>query len=154
VLYEAWNAMLINVNKPVLEMIGEFRRAGYMTVVLSNADEIHQQGVEKLLEEASALDLFKNSAFDERYISYEIGYNKPYVDIFQAIANTLQQKYAHQSILSHEILFVDDSEKHIVGRNENEGALNACWQGLFVPSNLSSEHLKRHVIDKLNQLSD
>ncbi len=152
-LYEAWNAMLIGVTPGVLEFIRALRTLGYVTIVVSNADSIHHRGVEEQLDEAGARDLFDRDAFDERFISYQIKFNKPYTAFFHEVMRRLNSGFEDKNILPNEVLFIDDSEKHIVGRDENEGAIRAGWHGLLVPSNSSVEILGEHLLTKLQQFA-
>lgn len=90
-LFQAWNAMLTGVIPGILEFIQMLRSAGYITVVVSNADEIHQAGVVEQLEEAGVMHLFAKDSFDERYISHIFGYNKPYREMFERVTTDLQK---------------------------------------------------------------
>lgn len=150
-LYTAWNAMLTGVIPNVLEFIKELRKLGYITIVVSNADNIYHEGVEQQLDEADVRSLFEKEAFDERFISYQIKFNKPHVQMFHEVMRRLKLKFPSKGISPGEILFIDDSEKHISGRNENEGAIRAGWNGLLVPSNLSVVDLCEHLTGKLQQ---
>jgi FMN phosphatase YigB (HAD superfamily) len=151
-LYAGWNDMLAGVIPGVLEFIKHLRSLGYITIVVSNGDIIHHTGVEKQLAEAGVKNLFDAESFNERYISYKIGFNKPYTVMFKAVEEDLRFKFPEQNISSSEILFIDDSEKHIKGRNPFEGAENAGWQSLFVPSNLPVESFAKALLTKLKEL--
>jgi FMN phosphatase YigB (HAD superfamily) len=161
-LHDAWNAILTGVIPGVLEFIQSLRARGYITVVVSNTDAIHQEGVEQQLMEcrnrdngnSSAYQLFAHEAFDEHYLSFRFGYNKPYVDIFHAVISDLQAKFPAISIAPQEILFIDDSAKHITGRHEREGAINADWRGLFVPSNAPATTFSTTIIAELKRLAN
>jgi len=150
-LYDAWNAMLTGVIPGVLEFIKELRAQGYITVVVSNADIIHHAGVEQQLEEAGARRLFDAECFDAKYISYQIGYNKPYADIFREVTRKLQAQFPDKNIQPKDILFVDDSEKHLVGRKgrDDEGAAITGWRTMHVPSNLPAEQFKKILAERL-----
>lgn len=55
-----------------------------------------------------------------------------------------------------EILFVDDSRKHIFGipgHVADEGALAAGWNGVVVRSNLSATELRDIVISKIREIN-
>lgn len=151
-LYLSWNAMLTGVIPGVLEFIKDLRKLGYITIVVSNADEIHQAGVEEQLKEEGSWDLFNQDAFDLHYISYRFGYNKPYIDIFQAVTEDLKKRLSFD-ITPEEIMFFDDSNKHIVGRRESEGAIRAGWRGVLVESNLPVKDFARQVQINLQLLT-
>lgn len=151
-LYVAWNAMLTGVIPGVLEFIQELRNCGYITVVVSNADIIHQEGVEQQINESNATQLFNDNSFNKKYISYQFGFNKPFVEIFHAITRDLQQTFPDKKIQPAEILFIDDSKKHIDGRNLQEGAKNVGWQGLLVPSNLKVAAFKKEILHALQKI--
>ncbi|MCL5260832.1 MAG: hypothetical protein M1561_04025 [Gammaproteobacteria bacterium] len=152
-LASAWNAMLVGIIPGILEFICELRKHRYITIVVSNADIIHQAGVIGQMEEAKAMKLFTSEAFDERFISYLFRFNKPSIDIFVEVTKALQKRFPEKNIKPNEILFIDDSKKHIIGRHESEGAINVGWQGLLVPSNLPVERFSQAVVDHLKALS-
>lgn len=155
-LYDAWNAMLTGVIPGVLEYIKELRGQGYITVVVSNADIIHHRGVEQQLDEAGARQLFDVESFDARYISYQIGHNKPYADIFREVTKQLQQQFPQKNIQPKNILFIDDSEKHLSGRKgrEDEGAAIVGWQTMHVSSNLPVDQFKKKLMERLKVLGE
>ena len=150
-LYEGWNAMLTGVIPGVLEFIRELRALGYIVIVVSNADSIHHLGVRDQLREAGVMHLFDTESFDATFISYQIGFNKPSVAIFYEVFRRLQERFGSIKIEPKDILFLDDSEKHIVGRDETEGAVRAGWLGLLVPSNSSVNVLAGYLLSALKE---
>jgi glucose-1-phosphatase len=148
-LYTAWNAMLTGVIPGILEFIKQLRSLGYITIVVSNADIIHHEGVVKQLTESKVKNLFDNESFAKTYISYQFGFNKPSVAMFNAVAKDLQKNFPKENIQPSEILFIDDSKKHVDGRNNNEGAKNAGWRGLLVKPNQSVANFSKVIIAEL-----
>lgn len=148
-LCNAWSAIITGVVPGILEFIKELRSLGYLTILVSNTNIIHQKKITDYLVSANALDLFTKEAFDKFYISYQFGMNKPYVDMFNSINTDLQHAFPRLNIQPSEILFIDDSKKHIIGRNINEGAENAGWRGLLVESNQPLAVFAKSVIEAL-----
>jgi glucose-1-phosphatase len=153
-LCDAWSAIITGVIPGILEFIKKLRSLGYITIMVSNTNVIHQKTILDYLKAANALDLLNNEAFDKTYTSYQFGLNKPYIDIFNAVIKDLNCIFPQKHIKPSEILFVDDSKKHIIGRNTNEGAENAGWQGLLVESNLSLSAFAESIISALETLKE
>jgi FMN phosphatase YigB (HAD superfamily) len=147
----AWNAMLLSFDNDILKYIGELKKSGYITCIFSNIDEIHYDGVISACKRDGAEKLFEES-FHEKYFSHKFGHNKPSSNSFNRLAMELNKKYG---VNPDEILFVDDSHKHIYGRKgfeSTEGALSAGWHGLLVKQNLSVDELKESVEIKLSTI--
>lgn len=151
VLDEAWSALLLDYQKERLEFVRELKQQGYITFMFANINEIHYPVVLKLQKKCAVEDYFTGDmcCFHEQYLSHLRGYNKPYATSFRRVAKDLRDKYDIADPC--EILFVDDSSKHIFGRPgcTDEGALAAGWHGLVVQSNLSANDLRTAVTDSL-----
>jgi glucose-1-phosphatase len=143
----AWNAMLLDFNLDCFKVILDFRNQGYITFLYSNINDIHYNRLMAMCREAGIHELY-SQCFDEQYFSHKFGYNKPHSLSFKELAADLAKKY---QVAPAEILFVDDSAKHIYGRpgHKNEGAISAGLQGLLVPQNLSGAELKDLVEQKI-----
>lgn len=146
-LIAAWNSIICDLKREIFVPIKELRDQGYITFIYSNINVMHDQALDELLTRENASDLY-TQCFHEVYFSYEIGFNKPYNAGFQFLTEDLKRKY---NLRPDEILFIDDSAKHIYGRDpkDNEGAIKAGWQGLLVPANLSAVELRRLIAEKL-----
>ncbi len=146
-LNTAWNAMVLGFDHDRLAVAHELKADGFITFAFSNINEMHYSTLEYFCERDGVTEIY-NNAFHEKYFSHLVGYNKPYAESFRILAKDLQCKYA---IEPHEILFIDDTPKHIFGRDghEDEGAICAGWQGLVVQQNLPGDEFRDIVHNRL-----
>lgn len=149
-LITAWNSMLLDFSEPILRLVVKFKQQGYKTFILSNIDPIHLVAIKNNCQAQGLTELY-NSAFDHIYYSCEIGFDKPYVEAFHYVAQDITKNYL--PIKPQELLFIDDSEQHIYGKNRagKEGAIAAGWHGLFVDTNtpLSVSTFEKLIMDNL-----
>jgi len=119
-LFDAWNAMLGDIKKEKVKFLKKLSKKK-ATFLLSNTNEVHLKGVEKILKEQTSFQSLKE-VFNKVYYSFEMGKRKPNADIFQEIIT-------EQNLKVEKTLFLDDSEEHI------EGAKKVGLQTLLIPRN-------------------
>jgi putative hydrolase of the HAD superfamily len=107
----------VEVSQIILSQKGRWRLG-----LLSNTDPLH---FNYILSKFSIL-----RAFDKWILSYEVGFQKPAVEIFQTAI-----KWA--SVEPQQILFVDDTKKHV------EVAISLGMQGIHF---VSAEQLKKEFM--------
>ena len=149
-LDDAWNAMLLDFKRDRMQYVQDLKKSGCLTFMFCNIDEIHYRGVLEAVERDNVTDLFENG-FYEKFCSHIFGANKPYAESFRKLAAVLNKKHG---LKPDELLFIDDSAKHIYGReeHEDEGVLCAGWHGLLVKQNLTLDELKTEIDKKLVEL--
>lgn len=103
---EAWNAMLLNLPKERLELLGALKTK-YNTVLLSNTNHIHIAAFHKIIKTENKIDSL-DPYFDQVYFSCELNFRKPEPEIFKYVCDA-------QGYLPEETLFIDDSAQHIEG---------------------------------------
>jgi HAD superfamily hydrolase (TIGR01509 family) len=105
-LYDAWNALLLDVPAERLALIGELRRQGHQTALLSNTNQLHIEEVNRRLARQYG---FKNGiadCLDRVFYSQEVGHRKPGEEIFWHALREMNWQPA-------ETLFIEDSPQHI-----------------------------------------
>ncbi|MGI4738086.1 MAG: HAD family hydrolase [Janthinobacterium lividum] len=103
---QAWHALLLDVPAERLALIGELRRAGHQTALLSNTNELHIAEVNRRLAQQYG---FKNGiadCLDRVFYSQEVGLRKPGEEIFRHALREMNWQPA-------ETLFIEDSPQHI-----------------------------------------
>jgi len=110
----------VEVSRIILSQKGRWRLG-----LLSNTDPLHFQYI---LSKFSVM-----RAFDKWILSYEVGFKKPAVEIFQTAI-------AWASVEPQKILFIDDLKKHV------DAALSLGMHGIHF---LSAEQLKEELSLKL-----
>ena len=104
---DAWHALLLDVPAERLALIGELRRAGHATALLSNTNALHITEINRRL----ALQYgFKNGiadCLDRVFYSQEVGFRKPGEEIFRHALREMNWQPA-------DTLFIEDSPQHIV----------------------------------------
>jgi glucose-1-phosphatase len=145
----AWNTILLDARHENFMFARSLREQGYTVFLYSNINEIHHEETKRIYKRDGAAKLL-NECFDEQYYSHLFGFSKPSAESFRKLALDIERKYG---IKENEILFIDDSIKHIYGREDHkdEGCLAAGWNGLLVPSNLAAKELKRLVAEELSE---
>ncbi|MBA2610735.1 MAG: HAD family phosphatase [Bacteroidetes bacterium] len=108
-LFEAWNAMLLDVPEKRLDILVTMKQ-NYNTFLLSNTNEPHVSAFEHDLYLKHGVKNFKDY-FDEVYYSCRVGMRKPNKEIFEFVlkANDLKPE---------ETVFIDDSIQHVRGAGE------------------------------------
>ncbi len=110
----------VEVSQIILAQKGRWRLG-----LLSNTDQLHFHYI------LSKFSIMK--AFDKWILSYEVGFKKPAVEIFQ-------RAIAWASVEPQKILFIDDVKTHV------DVAISLGIQGIHF---LSAEQLKRELSPKL-----
>ena len=104
-IVSAWNAMLGNFPLKKIELLKRVREK-HTIFLLSNTNAIHMPIVYKNWNKVSTIPF--SEAFDQVFLSFEIGRRKPDVETFQWVL--------HKNNLNPEkTLFIDDSPQHIAG---------------------------------------
>ncbi|MGI4874727.1 MAG: HAD family hydrolase [Janthinobacterium lividum] len=102
----AWGALLLDVPAERLALIGELRRQGHHTALLSNTNSLHIAEVNQRLAQQYG---FKNGiadCLDRVFYSQEIGLRKPGEEIFRHALREMNW-------LPADTLFIEDSPQHI-----------------------------------------
>lgn len=102
----AWHAMLLDVPAERLALIGELRRRGHQTALLSNTNALH---IAEINERLAAKYGFKNGiadVLDRVFYSQKVGLRKPGEEIFHHALTALNWRAA-------ETLFIEDSPQHV-----------------------------------------
>ena len=102
----AWGALLLDVPAERLALIGELRRRGHQTALLSNTNSLHIGMVNRRLAQQYG---FKNGiadCLDRVFYSQEVGLRKPGEAIFQHALREMNWQAA-------DTLFIEDSPQHI-----------------------------------------
>ncbi len=101
---DAWNAMLLDLPKDRLDLIGSLKQK-YKTYVLSNTNEIHIAAFDKIVYKTSGGNKIQDY-FLEVYYSHKVGMRKPDAEIFEMV---IEKNFLHAS----KTLFIDDTLEHI-----------------------------------------
>lgn len=102
----AWNALLLDVPAERLALVGELRRRGHATALLSNTNELHITEINRRLTQQYG---FKNGiadCLDRVFYSQEVGLRKPGEEIFRHALREMNWQPA-------DTLFIEDSPQHI-----------------------------------------
>ena len=102
----AWHAMLLGVPAERLALIGELRRQGHQTALLSNTNTLHIGEINKRLADQYG---FKNGiadVLDRVFYSQEVGLRKPGEEIFRHALREMNWQ-------PEDVLFIEDSPQHI-----------------------------------------
>ena len=102
----AWHAMLLDVPAERLALIGELRRAGHQTALLSNTNALH---IAEINQRLAAKYGFKNGiadVLDRVFYSQEVGLRKPGEAIFQHALREMNWR-------AKDVLFIEDSPQHV-----------------------------------------
>lgn len=102
----AWNALLLDVPAERLALIGELRRRGHQTALLSNTNELHIAEVNRRLAQQYGFRHGIADCLDRVFYSQEVGLRKPGEEIFWHALRTMNWQPA-------ETLFIEDSPQHI-----------------------------------------
>ena len=102
----AWHAMLLGVPAERLALIGELRRQGYQTALLSNTNALH---IAEINQRLAAQYGFKNGiadVLDRVFYSQEVGLRKPGEEIFRHALREMNWR-------PEDVLFIEDSPQHV-----------------------------------------
>jgi len=102
----AWNQILLDIPQSRLEKVLALKQH-YRVFLLSNTNKIHYDSYLIDLQKINGFKSF-NDIFEKAYFSHEIKLKKPDAEIFEFVLTD-----AH--IKPEETLFIDDTEKHILG---------------------------------------
>ncbi|WP_052732694.1 HAD family hydrolase [Hymenobacter terrenus] len=102
----AWHAMLLDVPAERLALIGELRKQGHQTALLSNTNVLHIAEINQRLATKYG---FKNGiadVLDRVFYSQEVGLRKPGEEIFR-------HALAEMNWQAADTLFIEDSPQHV-----------------------------------------
>lgn len=101
----AWNAMILDFPVARMKWLLNFSKK-HRIFLLSNTNELHLQKVNRRLVESTnyaTLDHY----FEKSFYSHEIEMRKPDLETFQHVCEKM-------NVLPEKVLFIDDSEQHIL----------------------------------------
>lgn len=102
----AWHAILLDVPAERLALIGELRRQGHQTALLSNTNVLH---ITEINQRLAGKYGFKNGiadVLDRVFYSQEVGLRKPGEEIFR-------HALAEMNWQAADTLFIEDSPQHV-----------------------------------------
>jgi putative hydrolase of the HAD superfamily len=103
-LVDAWNAVLLDFPKRRLDFLQELAKSKkYRLFLLSNTNDLHIKWVQNSLGD-TFYNEFKN-CFEQFYLSYEINFRKPDVEIYEFVLN-------ENDLIAPQTLFVDDLKEN------------------------------------------
>jgi putative hydrolase of the HAD superfamily len=113
---EAWNAILIDLPARRIELLEELRKR-HRLFLFSNTNEINCIEFERSVTEKYGENIFE-TCFEKAYYSHTLRLKKPKPEAFQKICT-------EQNLLPEETLFIDDTERHILGAQK--AGLQTYW---------------------------
>ncbi|WP_426061806.1 HAD family hydrolase [Hymenobacter sp. B1770] len=102
----AWHAMLLDVPAERLALIGELRRQGHQTALLSNTNTLHIAEINRRLATQYGFTNGIADVLDRVFYSQEVGFRKPGEEIFRYALNQMNWEAA-------DTLFIEDSPQHV-----------------------------------------
>jgi putative hydrolase of the HAD superfamily len=108
-LIQAWNAMLLDIPQPRLQMLDILRKR-YKVMLLSNTNATHLDHVYRYLKTTYNISAWEDQYFDHAYYSHLMGLRKPHREIYEAVLNDHQLR-------PEQVLFIDDNADNITGAN-------------------------------------
>ncbi len=102
---EAWNKMLVSMPIENITILKKLKN-NYRIFLLSNTNEIHRNRFDTIIEDEH--QIYLEDLFEKVYYSYEIGFRKPDVKIYQYVIK-------NKSLIPERTLFIDDSLINIEG---------------------------------------
>jgi FMN phosphatase YigB (HAD superfamily) len=102
----AWHAILLDVPAERLALIGELRRQGHQTALLSNTNVLHINEVNRRLATQYGFRHGIADVLDRVFYSQEVGFRKPGEEIFH-------HALAEMNWQAADTLFIEDSPQHI-----------------------------------------
>jgi FMN phosphatase YigB (HAD superfamily) len=103
----AWHALLLDVPAERLALIGELRRQGHQTALLSNTNALHIAEINRRLAQQYGFQNGIADCLDRVFYSQEVGFRKPGEEIFHHALREMNWQPA-------DTLFIEDSPQHIV----------------------------------------
>lgn len=127
-LHDIWNMMIGSFSPDKLKCLGALRDKGYRILMLSNTNEGHWEGIERLFRLATGKAL--GDLFDGLYLSYEMRMRKPEPEIFLSLLRS-------EGVEPSDCIFFDDLEENCeaarsVGIEAVLMQRNALWDTLPV----------------------
>jgi putative hydrolase of the HAD superfamily len=113
---DAWNAILIDLPEVRLQLLKELQKH-YRLFLFSNTNEINCIEFERFVTEKFGENIFETH-FEKAYYSHTLGIKKPKPEAFQKICE-------EQNLIPAETLFIDDTERHILGAQK--AGLQTFW---------------------------
>ncbi|MCL2245781.1 MAG: HAD family phosphatase [Lentimicrobiaceae bacterium] len=120
---DAWNAILIDIPQIRLDILKQLGKK-YRIFLFSNTNAINCIEFERFVTEKFGENIFETH-FEKAYYSHTLGIKKPKPEAFQHIC-------LEQNLIPAETLFIDDTERHILGAQK--AGLQTYW--------LHNEHLE------------
>ena len=102
----AWNALLLDVPAERLALLGELRRRGHQTALLSNTNALHIAEINQRLAQQYGFQHGIADCLDRVFYSQEVGLRKPGEAIFQHALREMNWQPA-------DTLFIEDSPQHV-----------------------------------------
>jgi len=112
----AWNAILIDLPEVRLKLLKNLS-SRYRLFLFSNTNEINCIEFVRFVTEKFGENIFETH-FEKSYYSHTLGIKKPKPEAFQKICE-------EQNLIPTETLFIDDTERHILGAQQ--AGLQTCW---------------------------
>jgi len=102
----AWNALLLDVPAERLALLGELRRRGHATALLSNTNELHITEINRRLAQQYGFQKGIADCLDRVFYSQQVGLRKPGEEIFRHALREMNWQPT-------DTLFIEDSPQHI-----------------------------------------
>ncbi|OGX84343.1 hypothetical protein BEN47_02985 [Hymenobacter lapidarius] len=102
----AWHAMLLDVPAERLALIGELRRQGHQTALLSNTNALHIAEINQRLATTYGFRHGIADVLDRVFYSQEVGLRKPGEEIFHHALREMNWQ-------PKDVLFIEDSPQHV-----------------------------------------
>jgi len=112
----AWNAILIDLPEMRLKLLEKLKKK-YRLFLFSNTNEINCIEFERFVTEKFGENIFE-TYFEKSYYSHLLGIKKPKPEAFFKICK-------EQNLHPAETLFIDDTERHILGAQK--AGLQTYW---------------------------
>jgi putative hydrolase of the HAD superfamily len=125
----AWNAILIDIPEARVELLKKLKKK-YRLFLFSNTNAINCNEFEQFVTHKFGENILETH-FKKAYYSHTLGIKKPKPEAFQKICE-------EQNLQPTETLFIDDTERHILGAQK--AGLQTCW--------LRDENLENSTIIK------
>ena len=102
----AWHAMLLDVPAERLALIGELRRQGHQTALLSNTNALHIGEINQRLATKYGFRHGIVDVLDRVFYSQEVGLRKPGDEIFEHALREMNWR-------ANDVVFIEDSPQHV-----------------------------------------
>ena len=112
----AWNAILIDLPEIRVQLLKKIQKK-YRVFLFSNTNEINCIEFERFVIEKFGENIFETH-FEKSYYSHTLGIKKPKPEAFLKICE-------EQNMIPAETLFIDDTERHILGAQK--AGLQTYW---------------------------